>query len=344
MSIRPSSLPALAECPRFESDPTGSEHTTAGTLRHQVFRDLLASVPQEDAAPLLAAAKDLSEEDVDGVVWAVEYVRIKANLADHPLVLEQRRAFTGPDFEEITGTPDAICGSDIFDLKWRRSDYTAQMAAYALMLLQMGHGLVRVHVLYAESKKAEVIEFDAAKATSLVFGIIERAAALEAEPSACSFCGWCAKRLTCPAVLKQVNAVVANREDFNLQTWHASEIQSGEEMGKALRIARTVAEWCESVEHHAKDMAIKKGIIPAGFKVQNRQGNRYVASLPDAFAKAGLPQDKFLAACEIKLSRLAEAYMAANGMKKAPAERELEAKLGDTIQRKPSTVSLVLEK
>lgn len=339
MKIRPSSLPALAACPRFVSDPTGSEYTTDGTKRHELFRAMLQAGPEAEVPTI-----DLSEADVDGVKWAVEYVRIKANMAEHALVLEQKRAFTGPSFEEISGTPDVICGADVFDLKWRGSDYTAQMAAYALMLLQMGHESVRVHILFAEQQRAQVVEFNIEEATQIVFTIIEAAQEEGAKPRPNDFCGWCERRLTCPAVLDRVNAVIAGRDDFNLETWHASEIKTAEEMGKALRIAKTVAKWCESVEHHANEMAVKQGIVPTGFKLQSRKGNRFVASLTEAFAKAGLPQDKFLAACDIKLSRLAETYAEAHGMKKAPAERELEAKLGETIQRKASSVSLVFEK
>lgn len=341
MKIRPSSLPALSSCPRFTSDPTGSEQTTSGTLRHDVLRDSLAFINEQNGPEILAR---LPEDQQDGVQWALDYIKLKAPIADYPLILEKRRTFTGPDFELIEGTPDVVCGNVVFDLKWRINDYRAQMAAYALMIMESGLEQVTVHVLYAEAKRAEEILFTRETAEQAIFPIIEQAARPDAKPTACEFCGWCAHRLTCPAVLEQVNAVVANREDFNLKTWHASDIDTAEEMGKALRVARVVADWCESVEHHAKDMAQKRGIVPAGFKLQTKQGNRFVASLPDAFAKSGIAQDRFLAACEIKLSKLVEAYAESNQMKKAPAERELEAKLGETIQRKSPSISLIAEK
>ena len=115
-------------------------------------------------------------------------------------------------------------------------------------------------------------------------------------------------------------------------------------MGQALKIARQIFGWVEAIEHHAKEMAVKQGIIPAGFKIQNRKGNRAISSVIDAFARAGLPQEEFLALCDIKFSSLVEKTMEINGMKKAQAERTVEEKLGEIIQRKAHSLSLVVEK
>jgi hypothetical protein len=98
------------------------------------------------------------------------------------------------------------------------------------------------------------------------------------------------------------------------------------------------------VDQAAKEMAVKQGIVPEGFKLQSRQGNRFVSSVAAAFPLVGMPQETFLGACEIKLTKLTEAYAAFAGMKKAPAEREICNKLGDVVQRKPATMSLVAEK
>jgi CRISPR/Cas system-associated exonuclease Cas4 (RecB family) len=323
------------------SDPTESEQTTSGKLRHDVLRDSLELISEPEGEEII---KRLPEDQQEGVAWALDYIALKAPMADYPLVLEKRMSFTGPDFNPIEGTPDVVCGNVVFDLKWRIKDYKAQMAAYALMVMETGWESVTVHVLYAEPKRAEQIEFTRESAEQTIFPIIENAARPDSKPKVCDFCGWCANRVTCPAVLEQVNAVIINRDDFNLETWHASDIKSGEEMGKALRVARVVADWCESVEYHAKEMVQKRGIVPTGFKIQTKQGNRFVTSIPDAFSKTGLPQDRFLAACEIKLSRLVEAYAEHNKIKKSPAEREIEAKLGETIQRKSPSISLIADK
>jgi hypothetical protein len=138
--------------------------------------------------------------------------------------------------------------------------------------------------------------------------------------------------------------VAAQREDWKLETFHSSEIKTTDEMGKALKLARQLAHWCESVEFHAKEMAVKEGAIPSGFKIQQRQGNRFIPSVSDAFGRMAMPQGEFLKACEVKFSRLVEVVAELNGLKKAQAERDVERKLAEAITRKPSSVSLVAVK
>ena len=334
MKVRPSSLPMLAKCPQWESSG-GNTDTNLGSQRHAA----LAALFQGDKALWNALPTD---NDREAVEWAAEYIRVKAPMNDYPVEWEVKRRWLGADFQEREGTPDCVCGPVVFDFKWRQRDYTAQMADYSLERLDRGFEMVEVHLLYGEPRVAEVLHFDRESAEGIVQPILEKAG--QGDPAPCDYCGWCAKRLICPAMTDRVAAVVEGREDWQLDQYHASKIESPAEMGKALRIARLVADWCEAVEFAAKEMAVKRGQVPAGFKIQNRQGARFIASVLDAFPKAGLPQDEFLKACDVKLSALAEAYAEFHGMKKAPAERELESKLGPVVQRKQSTVSLVAEK
>lgn len=338
MNIRPSSLPFLSACPCWQSDG-GNTETDAGTKRHQALKRLLTP----DGIHVPDSSLDLPDADRDGVVWAADYIRCKAPMSEYPLTVETRGYFIDRDFQRIEGTPDVICGSHLFDLKWRERDYTAQMAAYALMMWEATPGIetITAHVLYGESKHFEVLTFDRESAEAIVQEVIDRANAADAQPTPCDYCGWCGKREECPALVKRVNAVVSGREDWELEQYHTSAIISAAEMGKALRLARHIADWCESVEHHAKELAVKSGLVPEGFKLQTRQGNRFIANIAECFARAGLPQDTFLSACEVKLSALVEKAAYITGAPKAATERDLEAKLGDVVQRKPSTVSLV---
>ncbi len=334
--IRPSSFQALLQCGAFESAPAGAD-AARGTERHKALAALLAS---NDPLPL----QSLPDEDREGVEWAVDYVRANMTAGAVP-DFERKLSFLGDDFETVfAGTPDIVAGPDIFDLKWRWADYSAQMAAYAAMVLQAGEfDQVTVHLLFAESKRAEKIVFTIAAAMDTVRKVLESAKP-NATPKPNDFCGWCAKRLTCPAVVERVGAVVRGREDWALSDYHASDLTDEREMAKALTLARLLADWCEAVEHHAKEMVFKQGKQLPGFKIQERRGNRHVVNVRDAFAKAGLPQDDFLAACDVKFSKLVEAAVAVHGMKKTQAERDMEAKLGETLQRKNPSFSLVKEK
>lgn len=334
LNHRPSSLPALAQCPKFESGGT-SDFAEAGTARHHALSAMLMNNDES----LAFALPDESERDA--VIWAADYIRLKAPTTDYPLRCEEKREWTGPDFSDREGTPDVTCGNHIFDLKWRRRDYTAQMADYALAVMEhVCFESVTIHILYGAFKQIEVIQLDYATASRIVLDILTRANDPKSEPNPCDYCGWCAKRLTCNALLNRVNTVVENREDWRLASYHSSEILTAEEMGKALRLAKALGAWCEAVEHHAREMA-RNGIVPEGFKVQERKGNRFIASITEAYSRSGLSQEDFIAACEIKFSSLVELYAAQNGLKKAAAEREMERKLGEVVQRKNSTVSLV---
>lgn len=349
-------MPMLAACPKWES-AGGNADTTAGTDRHALYANrLLRAQLSPDSSPEAIAKHDaeaeaikarLSEADIDGVEWAVAYTQTKAP-SEHHMRIEYHVNPLDSEFYplfENGGTLDVACGPVLFDLKWRERDYGAQMAAYALDIFQeFGFSEIEVHLLFAESKRAQVFKFTEAEAATLVNNIVAAVKSPDAKAAPCDYCAWCARQLTCPAKLERVNAVIAGRDDWKLEQYHVSKIETAEEMGKALRLARQIADWAESVEFYAREMLIKKGITPTGFESKSRQGNRFITSVTDAFSRLGIPQETFLAACEIKPSAAFEAYAAFNGLKKATAEKEAERKLGDVIQRKPSTVSLVATK
>lgn len=356
----------LAQCPRFESGDV-SEFAEQGSVRHEALAACLESFRVLGATEQCKAQVDAvlelidSDEDREAILWAAEYIQLHAPTYDYPLVIEQKATWTGPDFSERTGTPDFICGPVMFDFKWRRRDYTAQMADYACHIFDTMPSMgfispVTVHILYGAEKRAEIIKFTSLEDCLRIVGeILERAENPASDPTPCDYCGWCARRLTCPALLKPVAEVIKHREgvterDRELFTaWlesgaHTTTINDADTMGVVLRIARVVADFSEAAEHMAKEMLIKQGIVPTGFKRQERRGNRYISSVTAAFGKCGLPQDEFLKACDIKFSALVELHQALNGLKKPAAEREMEARLGDIVQRKAPSVSLVAEK
>lgn len=333
--IRPSSLPMLQECPKFEG--AGSEFADAGTKRHEAIAAFLSG--NEDAF------LEFDDEDREHLLWAADYVKLKAPLLDAPLELEQKRAAVLPTGQPIQGTPDMICGDQLFDLKWRPRDYMAQMAAYAYMVLAEGKTPeVTAHIMYAQTETVRRFTFDTDRAWAVIKPILDTAAAPFAVPVPCSYCGWCAKKLTCTALIQQVNIATKSNPEWDLPQWHSSQMTTAEEIGQALKIARTLADWCESVEYHAKELAIKQGIVATGFKLTSRKGNRFITDVKEAFRLASLPQEEFLKACTVKPRLLFDLYAAFYGMKKAPAEREVERRLGEFIQRKETTMMLTQEK
>lgn len=347
--MRPSILPMKSQCADYESSgPTGD--TTAGTNRHTVFAQLLTG--QTPTAALI------TPEDLDAVTWAAEHVKTVAPTSDYPLKVETKLNPLWDDFTplfEKGGTADVQCGPYLFDLKSRERDYLPQMAAYALGMIQAdGWEAVTVYLLYTETKRSEMFILTEAKCWEVLQPIFDKIKAA-AGPTPCDYCGWCKHQLTCPALLAKTATIARERQELppevkaSFDTWlglgaHSSQIEDPELMGAVLSVARTIQGWCDAVEFKAKEMALKAGKVPTGFKLQSRQGNRFIASVVEAFPLAGLPQAEFLKACDVKPSALFETYAAFHGLKKAAAERDLTTKLGDLIQRKPGTQSLVKSK
>jgi len=334
-TIRPSSLPMLAECPKFEGAP--SEFAEAGLARHKA----IAAYLKGDETAL----DDFSEEEKDNLEWAADLIKLKAPLADYPLIIETKKRAILPNGCPIEGTPDFVCGDQIFDLKWRPRDYGPQMASYAWMVLEDGNfPSVTAHLLFAQVQTHRILKFDHGSAWHEIKPILEQVEAPFAAPTPCAFCGWCAKKLECEALIQQVNIALASNPEWNLEQWHSSKMTTAAEMGQALTIARTLADWCESVEHHAKEMATKHNVVPTGFELMSRRGNRTIEDVQAAFLSLNLPQDEFLKACSVRPRTLFDTYGTFHGLKKAAAEKEVERRLGEILQRKPSTVALMKER
>ena len=227
MALRPSSLPMLQACPQFEAGDAGDD-ANAGALRHQYLAHLLEGHEQKLAG---AFSIQLSEQDVESVQWAADYIRTKSPTSDWPLLVEQKvnpvDEFGTPYFPN-GGTFDAACGPEMFDFKWRYRDYKAQCAAYALGYFQYHRkfwneknagtdetkwfSTIKFHVLYGEQKKAYSYEFTEDSARAIVESVVNSVTP-EAEPNPCDYCNWCSKMLTCKAYLEKVNIIAQHRED-----------------------------------------------------------------------------------------------------------------------------------
>lgn len=346
MTIRCSSLPALSQSPCFESE--ASDATEAGTERHDAMRTAL-----EGNDFLLEA---LEEEDQEGVRWALDYIRCHAKTALHAMQCEKPvQASIGDD--KLTGTPDVTCGPDIFDLKWRsEADYKPQMAGYALLRFlnrapaaeyPPEEQVITVHVLHAAFKRAQTFTFTLDEAKAIVETIFRTAyAAQNQTPS--FWCGWCAKpkRATCPALNAMAQTVGINREDWQIATYHSSQIEKPEEMAKALRLASYLEKWAEAVKYHALQLHLKKGVTIPGYELRTKAGKSSCANVLGAFNTTGLPANDFLACCEIRMGAdpknpakkaLIPTYAKANGISKAEAKRRLKTKLQDHMRTAKET-------
>ena len=341
MNLRPSSLPMLAKCARWESSG-GNDATAAGAARHSALAWQLASkAPEATRAESLA---QLDDADREAVLWSADYIRTHAPMLDHPLHCERTLTMLDDDFKEVMrGTPDVVCGNQLFDLKWRERDYTAQMAAYALMLMEeSGWPEVHVHVLYGERQRAERFTLDREGAQNLVDAILANVGSAK-PPTPCDYCGWCARRLTCSALTGTAKKVADGYSiEDRVHNWHPSEQTDAEQLSVMLYIARKVLKpWIESVEYHALDAITKQGLAIPGYELKTRKAREWIADVAGAFAAAGLPQDDFLRCCDVRLNTsktypdkhgIVDTYAKVRELKKAPAKRDLMAKLAPVMQ------------
>lgn len=358
-NVRPSALPMLAQCPKFDGE--GGEYADAGTGRHRALEAiLLGGDPVNELIPF--------DDDHEGILWAADYIRLHAPMADYPLI-PQFKVNPVDDFFKLIfpngGTTDFVCGSHIFDFKWRPRDYSPQMAAYALGLIHARYSdtpTVTTHLLFGATKRPAVNTWSEASALALIHPIIDAARNPDAKPVACDYCDWCKNKTTCPALTAPVAAIANVRRDSvepdlaaKFSSWaldgaHTSQIDDPDLMSMVLKIARRMGPFCNGAEHRAKQMAVKDGRTLPGFELKPKAGKSYCTDIAAAFTQSGLDQSEFLQACDVRLNTskkyhdkkgLINLVAAKQGTKIAPTKRALLAKLGDAITKGKDSVSLV---
>ncbi len=356
--LAPSSFPAWALCPAFDSDPAEREDATEGTRQHTVLAALLRDEWKggEDCPTLAGLSPDARE----AVTWAAGYVRTLAGgtaiLTEHPV------SFTAPDgfarggvSEVFSGTADVLIlrgnMADLLDFKSEADErnHRPQLAGYALALFSMRARLktIRAHVLYGRVRRVDFWAMTQADAAGAVLPILDaRRDPARRVPAACDYCGFCAHRITCPAITGQVEAVAHTAptwEDLAPAIRDPAAITDPTLVAKALTVARYVSTWADAIRARATELA-KGGAVLPGYRLQERRGAREVADPSEAFTRTGLTQGQFVSACKVSLPKLGDAYAVARGLSKAAAGRQVEAMLADLIREGPPTVSLVADR
>lgn len=328
--LRPSSMPALAKCPRYSPDQsTGEEQKSEGTKRHTALARYLADDP--DWFHEIG-----TEWDRDGVEWAGEYVRAHAPMEDHPVRIEEGGVAlveTDPldPWTPITGTPDITCGPAVlFDLKGRNIDsYAEQMDAYALMLPAK---TVEVHVLYATERKAVTSLIHREEAHERLAAIVRNVQDPQALPRVCDFCGWCANRNVCPSY-NATGKTAAQNLGLPVPSGVIEEVRDAAGLAMLLRAADAVAEWAKTAKAHVKDMAINQGVIADGYRLAQRKGHPSISDAWAAIQAAGLPVESVASILSLSLPDLAKAYASHHGLKEKAARTDLETRLGSLVER-----------
>jgi len=265
----PSNFPAWSHCSCYESTPVPegdiSHPANRGTLMHIAFEYKLMRgyVPKE-------IAEELSSDELDGVMWAVEWVEqgIPAPLEKYS---EEKVTCIDGDFNELySGTLDLMWVDgegclNILDLKTgEERDYHMQLMGYALPAMEArGVDMCLVHVLNTRyrSHNSEVIRKEEARTS--VLALLEDVQAVDIDPMPCDYCAWCTKQPTCPALVEGAVTIAQGYDEsaptFDFDNFHSSEVTDPVVMGKMYQAALIVEKWAKSVKAHAADLAIKDG-------------------------------------------------------------------------------------
>lgn len=267
--IRHSILPKKAQCAKYESSEVAGPAAERGTRMDGAFRALLQGKP---------VTETLTTEELEAVMWAVDTARDIADGADIEADEVNLKVNTpGMDHE---GTEDARCASEgiSFDLKTGQiRSYYEQMAAYALgnMERQFEESWTCV-LLFCDQREFSRIEFTHATASAVVSEVLAAIADPNAQPRACEYCGWCAKKDTCPARTAPVvdTLAVVETPAVSLEALKAEIVADPQRLGKFLQQAAIFVDFFDEVKTAAKvDMGA--GVTVPGWKLQKQSGNEF---------------------------------------------------------------------
>lgn len=283
-TLRPSSLPKLAECPCYTSTPFAGGAAARGTLMDTAFRDIM-----QGRTPSVV----LPQENLDAVMWAADTSHLLAGVTTI-LTDEQDCRVTvrgvGPGTADIV-FPDLEAHGDLKSGQVR--NYREQMAGYALAFMDEHFASQwTYHLLFCDQKQVVTETLTYEQAAEIVAGVVARYTSPTRKPRVCAYCSWCAHNGNCEAQLALAVVPHALPATMGVDALLADPVALADFMAG-----------CDAIEEIQKvakarmlDM-LKRGISIPGYKLQTRTGNKYAS--PQVVSKhlAGLSVD-----------RLAEAY------------------------------------
>jgi hypothetical protein len=347
--LGPSNFPAWSQCADYEPTPDDPEDMDVeddsprgrGTVKHKAVAMLLAG----DLAMRQRALEGLSEREIEEVQFvvrrAIEIVESHGYSASD-LKVEQRVTMMKPDsFEPLYfGTCDGEAGPLDFDWKFGLDrHYFSQLAGYSLPKMEArGEQRRHAYVIYGRLKRHEHYVITRDTAESVVYGTLSRRLSEHRKPTPCEYCGFCAKRAVCSALVSTPVNLVARREDWALKlpSPHVSQLRDPAWLGAARFVWKMYLEpWGKAVEFASSSIAAA-GMAPVGFKRRVDKGWTTVSDVRKAFA----------ALKDVLIGTIAKAYAANAGISEEKAKTIIVTKLADAkaLQVGEPSVKLVREK
>ena len=268
-TIRHSALDKLDQCPCFESNPVSGPAAERGTRMDVAFRGLLMG----ERKTFLA----LTEDEQDSVMWAVSMAK---DLAEgHEIVTDEALLKVKTPHLSHVGTEDARveARSRSMDLKsGQPRSYHKQQAAYALGNMARTFATEwECVLLFCDQKEVVHYRYTYEEADAWVRGIVQSVNDPNRQPCANEYCGWCAKKDTCVAVVQPVQEAHAIMESANLAVLRDEIANDPARHARFLEINKAFE---SELVKPLKDLAKKKlgsGDYLPGFRLSSVKGSEY---------------------------------------------------------------------
>lgn len=288
MTLRPSALPKLAECPCFEGDGEDSAAAARGTALDASFRHILSGAH-------VTWAPDANVDDIASVEWAIQTCRLFAGGSPIQANEDDLRV----EALGMSGTADAACPEKLWsaDLKTGQiRNYREQQAEYALGFMEREFcDSWTVHLLFCDERQVITLEFTREEAEKIVRGVLAKVHDGNKVPAPNDYCGWCKHRYTCIPRLELVAWWIGKRPDeldlpsaFSDPVKLASLLEVFYDIGKDDGLL-------DEAKRHAKDHMLAKREV-SGWKMQTREGSEYVDSVTVGRYAAEIGFQKLVAA------------------------------------------------
>ena len=274
---RPSSLPKLAECVRFEGMAGAGPAAERGNVLDKLYREVLGGV----------AELDPNNDDHRGIAWAVGMTRILANKqADDvgPEIFTTESILWKEDELRVQamgmqGTADCALphARTSIDLKTgQERNYMEQQSLYALGFMSR-YNVDRwtVVLIYSDLRTMKTLDFTRPWAESIIRNLMARVNDPQAVATPCEYCNWCAKKYTCAERLETV-AFWAGKDPATID-WQA-EMNDPVKLAQFINLCSLITSK-DGLEDYARGLARDKlntGEDVPGFVLRNRKGREYV--------------------------------------------------------------------
>ena len=222
--------------------------------------------------------RDLSEEDAQAVRWAINECLKLGGIADGLTTAEhQCRIFTAGIEHRGTADGVALKGRWLIDLKSGQVyDYTGQMAAYALGLMEVHFEQEwTTHLLFCDQQKVVTQHWTYTSARETVQAILDN---VGTAPKQNDYCNWCAKSLTCPARVASKDSAlvtVAGLAPTVQDEGFLALLNNPVPLGKFLKQCATLEDFRDAAKAKAREL-LEAGQQVPGWKLQKPRATEFV--------------------------------------------------------------------